>query len=119
LPFGINEDDIAAVFRDLEIKSIRLPTKEGKSRGYGYVEFDDVESLEKALRATGRFILDRKIRVDVATERKQDDRPPRRNDRDRPDRNSDRDNGPANWRSGPRDTYVNLRCTVEVRTNDL
>jgi RNA recognition motif-containing protein len=103
LPFGVNEEDIAAFFRGTDIKSIRVPLdkESGKSRGYGYVEFEDVESLEKAIRSSGRFILDRKIRVDVATERKQEDRPPRRNER--PDR-GERDNGPSNWRSEPKDT---------------
>jgi len=37
-----------------------------RPKGFGYVEFDDLESLKKALALSGESIMDRPIRVDVA-----------------------------------------------------
>jgi len=78
LPFQANEEDLYACFRELSIKQVRLSTRDGKSRGFGYVEFEDVESLAKALEFSGRHLLDRRLKVDVATERSKEERPPRK-----------------------------------------
>lgn len=40
-----------------------------KPKGYGYVEFKDVESLKQALSLDGQIFFERSIRIDVAESR--------------------------------------------------
>jgi len=64
---------------------VRLLTRQGRLRGFGYVEFEDVESLKEALQYNGRQLLGRSLKIDVAGERREetgsptsDERPQRR-----------------------------------------
>ncbi|XP_018902418.1 eukaryotic translation initiation factor 4H isoform X2 [Bemisia tabaci] len=71
LPNGVTEGDIAdAVFKDLNVARTRLvfDHDSSKFKGFCYVEFDDLESMEKALDMDGRIHIDDAgpIRIDVA-----------------------------------------------------
>ena len=66
LPFAATEDSIYELFGD-GVKSVRLPTdrETGRVKGFGYVEFNSVESLESAVKET--WELDgRSLTVDKA-----------------------------------------------------
>ncbi|KAJ3342913.1 hypothetical protein HDU93_000572 [Gonapodya sp. JEL0774] len=78
LPYEIHEEAIKEFFQPLKIKSVRL-TKDrdtGKLKGFGYVEFEDRESLEQAVADGGAELDGRRIRIDVAEpkDRPTDDR---------------------------------------------
>lgn len=50
LPYEVEDDAIAELFPDLKVISIRLPREsEGRSKGFGYVEFEDRDSLVNAV----------------------------------------------------------------------
>ena len=50
LPFRATEDSIWGLFGD-DVKNVRLPTdrETGRVKGFGYVEFNSVSSLEAAV----------------------------------------------------------------------
>ena len=50
LPFRATEDSIWGLFGD-DVKNVRLPTdrETGRVKGFGYVEFNSVGSLEAAV----------------------------------------------------------------------
>ncbi|KAI8147302.1 hypothetical protein BJV82DRAFT_595032 [Fennellomyces sp. T-0311] len=83
LSFDANEDDLADFFGQMKIASIRiLRDRDERSKGFGYVEFEDLESLKGALEMTGESLQGRTIRVNVAEPPKdRPDRPPRQPDR--------------------------------------
>jgi len=80
LAFNIDEQALGNFFtgRNCKVYSVRLPRedpKKGKgarSKGFGYVEFMDAQSLKLALAQNGSVFGDRKIKVDIAD---RDDRP--------------------------------------------
>lgn len=76
-----------------KIRSIRLIYERGtdKPLGYGYVEFEDVESLKYALSKNGDVLLERTVRVDVADNKPDRSRPSNWN-RDRGDSRDQRFN---------------------------
>jgi nucleolin len=56
LPFDASEEDVQAFFRDVgPVRSLRLPRwhDSGRLRGYGHVEFGDVEAAARALELNG------------------------------------------------------------------
>ncbi|KAI9268029.1 hypothetical protein BDA99DRAFT_504673 [Phascolomyces articulosus] len=54
LSFDANEDDLADFFGQMKIANIRiLRDRDERSKGFGYVEFEDLESLKGALELTG------------------------------------------------------------------
>jgi nucleolin len=56
LPFDASEEDVRAFFRDAgPVRSLRLPRwhDSGRLRGYGHVEFGDVEAAARALELNG------------------------------------------------------------------
>eukprot|EP00462_Mataza_sp_D1_P002219 CAMPEP_0175101980 /NCGR_PEP_ID=MMETSP0086_2-20121207/8151_1 /TAXON_ID=136419 /ORGANISM="Unknown Unknown, Strain D1" /LENGTH=476 /DNA_ID=CAMNT_0016376677 /DNA_START=40 /DNA_END=1470 /DNA_ORIENTATION=- len=119
LDFRATEDDVADFFHMCKIDDIRLPRRDGQSRGYCHVEFVDKESLEIAMEAHGVSWKGRQLRVDLVREKRRDDRrggfgsrggPPSRSDEadvwtrgkapERPARQNDR--GDRGDRRGPR-----------------
>jgi|GEM_PF-2179487 len=54
LPFSVTEEDLRKLFSKYgKIKEISIPTEQGceRTRGFGFIEFDDPKSAEKAAAA--------------------------------------------------------------------
>ncbi|KAK9717355.1 Eukaryotic translation initiation factor 4B [Basidiobolus ranarum] len=96
LPFDLIDADIEDFFAGSKVASVRLvrDKMDDKPKGFGYVEFDDRESLVKALEKNGSSLNNRAVRVNVAD-------PPR----DRPEERNWRREGPAE----PRSTFGSSR----------
>jgi len=60
LPFSLSDEDLAKIFEDtLPTSAHIVRTRNGRSRGYGFVEFSNAESREAALHSkTGYEIPD-------------------------------------------------------------
>ena len=69
--WNTSEDGLWGVFGDYgDVKSVRLPTDRdtGKPKGFGYVEFSDIEGAKKAFEALKGYDLDgRQLRLDFST----------------------------------------------------
>lgn len=68
----MTEGDVTELFGNMSIANIRMPMdfRNNRRKGFAYVEFNDRESLVKALELNGKIVDSRHIRVDVAAERK-------------------------------------------------
>jgi translation initiation factor 4B len=101
LSFDANEDDLANLFSNLKVANIRLLRDRNteRSKGFAYVEFEDLDSLKGALELSGESIYGRAIRISVAE-------PPREGERvrqpDRTDVDSWRRKGPIDLPDPPR-----------------
>jgi len=95
LVYDVNSGELANFFEDKGCRVARdgvklmINKENNKPKGKGYVEFEDIKSLQRAVSLSGEVFLGRDIRVDVA-ERKED-RPRRDFGRDRRDRGYGRD----------------------------
>ncbi|KAF7330957.1 Nuclear localization sequence-binding protein [Mycena venus] len=74
LSFGVDEDTVWSFFNECggSVKSVRLPTDRdtGRPKGFGYVEFEDIDSAKKAYEAAnGQEIEGRAIRLDYSQPR--------------------------------------------------
>ncbi|ORX62332.1 RNA-binding domain-containing protein [Hesseltinella vesiculosa] len=96
LSFEATEDDVAQFLGNQGIVNIRiLRDRVERSKGYGYVEFEDVEALKAAVDLSGEDLQSRPVRINVAEPQKErTDRP------DRPER-MDRTNVTSWRRDGP------------------
>lgn len=68
LPFSVDRNQLGDFFVQggCKVADVRMePHRDGRPKGYGYVEFEDPESLEIALTAHGCDIGGRAIKVDV------------------------------------------------------
>ncbi|XP_028681699.1 eukaryotic translation initiation factor 4Ba isoform X1 [Erpetoichthys calabaricus] len=107
LPYEVSEESIKDFFRGLNISAVRLPRELGnpeRLKGFGYAEFDDVESLLQALSLNEASLGNRRIRVDVADQSQEKDREERSmsgRDRDRNRGDSGPDKTDSDWRARP------------------
>lgn len=97
LPYDLDEEGLEDFFSQLAIVSVRMPREDGgRSRGYGYVEFETREDLIDAISLPDPTINNRHIRIDVSTEND-------RRQRQGQGRYGDREPlsaGESNWRRG-------------------
>jgi len=84
LPFSVGPDDLHQFFsaESCKVAHIRIIADgSGKPKGYGYVEFEDLESLKAAVGLDGQSLFDRQLKIDVAEAKpKQEDRPWKKRD---------------------------------------
>ncbi|KAM9321178.1 eukaryotic translation initiation factor 4B [Gastrophryne carolinensis] len=105
LPYDVTEESIQKFFRGLNISAVRLPREPSnpeRLKGFGYAEFDDLESLLQALSLNEESLGNRRIRVDIAGQAQDKERDDRSFGRDR-DRNrgeSDKTDS-SDWRARP------------------
>jgi len=68
LSFDAVEDDLADFFKDMKIANIRVlrDRETDRPKGFGYIEFEDQESLKQALTLSGEPLHNRPIRVNIA-----------------------------------------------------
>ncbi|KAN0093105.1 hypothetical protein V8E55_003889 [Tylopilus felleus] len=67
LAFDITEDELANFFKPHQAKSIKIiKDRDDKPKGFGYVEFADLDALKDALSRSGSSLSGRTIRVSVA-----------------------------------------------------
>lgn len=78
LPQGIVQGDIInKIFSMVNVKSVRL-VKDRETdhfKGYSYVEFEELNDLQEALKLDGRIQLDNchePLRIDIAEQKKND-----------------------------------------------
>ena len=66
LSFKVTEEELRSFFEESgKVASVKIPENfEGKSRGYGYVNFVEVSSVEEALKRNGEEVRGRKIKVE-------------------------------------------------------
>jgi len=72
LSWSVTEDTVWSFFNEHGVKNVRLPTdrETGKPKGFGYVEFEDIEGAKKAFEASnGAEIEGRAIRLDYSQPR--------------------------------------------------
>ncbi|XP_018320447.1 eukaryotic translation initiation factor 4B [Agrilus planipennis] len=105
LPYDVDEEEIESLFSHLKIANTRFPKEDRASdlprlKGYGYIEFEDRDSLTSALSMPDCMLKNRRIRIEVATSLDNDKQRRGRNDMNR-DRIERGDTG-GDWRSGPR-----------------
>ncbi|XP_071385023.1 eukaryotic translation initiation factor 4Ba isoform X3 [Centroberyx affinis] len=107
LPYDVTEDSIKDFFRGLAISAVRLPREPSnpeRLKGFGYAEFDDVDSLLRALSLNEENLGNRRIRVDIAdqsNDKERDNGP--MGGRDRGGRMADMgpDKTDSDWRARP------------------
>ncbi|XP_070165895.1 eukaryotic translation initiation factor 4B [Polyergus mexicanus] len=103
LPYDVDEADLADFFADMKISNMRLPKDANKIRGYGYVEFEDRQSLIDALSMTNTTIKTRRVRIEVSNSSNDDRRGSRMGRDNRRDNYDDPERTSGDWRSGPRE----------------
>lgn len=105
LSFDSSEDDLTDLFAGLAVSKMRLmrDRETDRSKGFGYIEFEDLESLKRALELNGENVQGRSIRVNIAE-------PPRGGEErirqpDRTDVDTWRRTGPLELPEQPRRTF--------------
>jgi len=72
LSYNVSEDTVWSFFNDYGVKSVRLPTdrETGRPKGFGYVEFEDIDGAKKAFESTNGAEIDgRSVRLDYSQPR--------------------------------------------------
>lgn len=71
IPYETVQGDLEALFDGLSIKDVRIAydRETGESRGMGYVEFNDKQSLVHALQYNGQPWGNRELRINVADQK--------------------------------------------------
>lgn len=86
-----------------KVADARIAQADGKSRGFGHVEFEDRSGVENALKKVGELIDGRPIKVDVAATRG------KREGFNRSNGNFNNNNNRGGPRGAPRNDFANER----------
>ncbi|ORZ09298.1 hypothetical protein BCR42DRAFT_424141 [Absidia repens] len=100
LSFDVNDDDVADFFSEMKIVHIRIMRdfrNNDRSKGYGYIEFQDLQSLKSALELNGEPLQNRSIRINLADPPKERTERPERHERHERHERQDRTNV-GTWR---------------------
>ncbi|KAF9936257.1 hypothetical protein BGZ75_000517 [Mortierella antarctica] len=105
IAWGTTDDEVKEFFSQYgQLQDIYLPKDhEGRTKGFAFIEMDDVEADKAIQEANGREFNGRELRVDSANKR--EDRPPRGEFRPRRDNNG----GNFNREFRPRRDFSNNR----------
>lgn len=103
LPYEVDEAYLTEFFTYMKIANIRLPKDSNKFKGYGYIEFEDRQSLIDALCLSNTTMKARRVRIDVSNSVNDDRRGGRMGRDNRRDNYDDPERTSGDWRSGPRD----------------
>ncbi|CAH0553521.1 unnamed protein product [Brassicogethes aeneus] len=103
LPYDVDEEEISQFFKNMKISHMNIPKEDRpgempKLKGFGYVEFEDRDSLINALVIPDTTIKSRRIRIEVAANSENDKRRGRMN---MSGMGRDHSDG-GDWRSNPR-----------------
>lgn len=74
LPFKVDDQELQDVFGKFgEISEIKIPTdrESGRARGFAFITFETQQAAQEALTMDNQKIGDRAIRVNMATEKKE------------------------------------------------
>ncbi|CAO1634727.1 unnamed protein product [Parajaminaea phylloscopi] len=75
LSYDVTEDELADFFAPHKAVSVRIVAdRDGKPKGFGYIEFEQLDGLKEALDRSGGNVAGRSIRVGVAEPPKSSDR---------------------------------------------
>ncbi|KAJ6251461.1 eukaryotic translation initiation factor 4b/4h [Anaeramoeba flamelloides] len=66
IPFKMVDQDLLNIFKEFNPKNAKVVTKYGKSRGFGFVEFEDSQSRDQALKLNETEVGGRTIYVKLA-----------------------------------------------------
>ncbi|KAJ5076241.1 nucleic acid binding protein [Anaeramoeba ignava] len=67
IPFNMKDEEFAKIFQNFKTKECKISRKkDGRSKGFGFVEFESNEDQQKALELNGKEFNGRKIGVRVA-----------------------------------------------------
>ncbi|KAG6878073.1 hypothetical protein C0992_008652 [Termitomyces sp. T32_za158] len=70
LSFDLTESELEEFFAPLKAKSVKIiKDREDKPKGFGYVEFEDLDGLKEAISKSGSNFSGRTVRVSVAEPR--------------------------------------------------
>ncbi|XP_043252681.1 eukaryotic translation initiation factor 4B-like isoform X1 [Colletes gigas] len=103
LPYEVDEGYLTEFFTGMKISNIRLPKDTNKLKGFGYVEFEDRQSLIDALNLSNTPMKARRVRIDVSNSINDDRRGGRMGRDNRRDNYDDVERTSGDWRSGTRD----------------
>ncbi|XP_038220171.1 eukaryotic translation initiation factor 4B isoform X2 [Zerene cesonia] len=116
LPYDVDDSAISDLFAGLKISNLRLPREGDRLKGFGYVDFEDRESLVNAMNISDLTIGGRRIRIEVYT-KENDRRGMGRSGRSDRDRDYDPERTMGDWRSGPRAVPEPSRARPPDRDN--
>jgi len=75
LPYDVTKEELEGFFRgSCLVHNVRLlyNRETNRQKGFGYVEFEDLESLKQAVQLNGETLIDRPLRIDVAEAKPED-----------------------------------------------
>lgn len=73
LSFDLTEAELGEFFQPLKVKEVKvIRDRDGKAKGFGYIEFEDLDGLKEALARSGTSFANRTVRVSVAEPPKSD-----------------------------------------------
>ncbi|KAK4790339.1 hypothetical protein SAY86_017643 [Trapa natans] len=71
LPFSVEKADIEGFFGEIgEVVDVRIAVDhDGRSKGFGHVDFSTAEAAKKAVELNGDYLNNRPVKIDLARER--------------------------------------------------